>query len=104
MCHRGLTARSVPATLVQARLLRDFLATRLLEAVHFGIAEARGLTNPSYANETANLHFPVPVAYTPETTVPRLRPHPADGLPAPPRSGERVEWNLGKFGGGEAWT
>lgn len=104
MCHRGLTARSVPATLVQARLLRDFLATRLLEAVHFGIAEARGLTDPSYANETANLHFPVPVAYTPETTVPRLRPHPADGLPAPPRSGERVEWNLGKFGGGEAWT
>ena len=74
--YEGQTARSVPATQAQVRPLRDFMATRLLEAVRFGVAVAQGQTDPSYANETADLHRPVPVAsaYTLETTVPRLRP------------------------------
>lgn len=75
-CYRGWTERSVPGSREQVQPLRDFLAARLLEAVRFGVAVARGKTDPSYANEHAALDRPVPVstAYALETTVPRLRP------------------------------
>ena len=45
-------------------------------SMHFGMALAQGTPDPSYANETADLHHPVLVGTTHalETTMPRLRP------------------------------
>lgn len=45
-------------------------------SMHFGMALAQGEPDPSYANETADLHRPVLVGTTHalETTMPRLRP------------------------------
>ncbi len=75
-CYEGQSTRSIPATRDQVRPLRDFLAARMLDSMHFGVAVAQGTTDPSYANETADLHRPVPISttYTLEATVPRLRP------------------------------
>lgn len=75
-CYEEQSADKIPGSEQDVRPLRDFIAARMGESLAFSTAVAHGRTDPSYANEHAELNRRTrgSSSYTLETTVPRLRP------------------------------